>query len=103
MLAEFKIPKDHLDEYVNHTVQRLRDAMRYPGLYANNPMGLWELEMKRRKLHDLLFTDAGFDRIKDNPGYSRNDKQAKQYREFESALSRYLEKVAPFKPSEPVS
>jgi len=95
-LAGHSIPRDHLDQYAIFVVQRLRNAIQHPGMYLHEPETLMTLEERRRTLHDQLFEDAGFDRIKDKPGYGKQSKRDKAYNEFESALDRYLDEVAPF-------
>lgn len=80
----FKIPKDMLDEYSKYVVNMLRKVMKEPiTAMALDPLYIYNLELRRKELHDQILVYLGIPRDTDN----------EQYIEFSSTLEKYLEEI----------
>jgi len=87
-VGQWDVPKDLLDRYANHVVKRIRTTMRSRIIptTTEDVMDLYNLELERQDLHAAICKSVGFDHDA--------DEQSQDQRDFDYAISDYLDKHA---------
>lgn len=87
-IGKWDVPKNLIDRYSLHVVKRIRKSIRNREIPTTieGTMELYDLEMERQALHDAICKAVGFDHQTDTP--------SQEQRDFDFAISEYLDKHA---------